>query len=140
MKLRTKKLKSYAKLPTYAVSGDAGMDMYSSESYIIKPGENIPVSTGIATEIPFGFVGLIWDKGGIAKKSLKTVGGVVDAGYRGDIAVQVVNLGKEDYAINRGDKVAQMLIQKVELCEIIETEQLSESERGDGRFGSTGIK
>jgi len=140
MQVHFKKLSKTAKAPTYSYHGDAGMDLYSDEDVTIKAGGGYSISTGIAIEIPYSYVGLVWDKGGVAKKGLKTVAGVVDAGYRGDIAVQVVNLGKKEYKISKGDKVAQMLIQKVELPLLIEAQELSDSERGDKRWGSTGIK
>ena len=140
MQIHFKKLTKAAKSPIYSLRGDAGMDLFSDEDATIQPGESHAISTGIAMEIPYSYVGLVWDKGGIAKKGLKTVAGVVDAGYRGDIAVQVVNLGKKDYKISKGDKVAQMLIQKVELPLLVEAKELSDSERGDKRWGSTGIK
>ena len=96
------------------------------------------VRTGIAMEIPEGFVGLIWDKSSIGSKGIKTLGGVIDAGYRGEIQVMVTNLGDTAYTFEHGHKVAQMIIQKVEFPEIVEVSELSESLRGEGAFGSTG--
>ena len=89
--------------------------------------------------IPEGYVGLIWDKSGLSQKfGLKNLGGVVDSGYRGEIMVGIVNLGKEDYKFEPGQKVAQLLIQKVESPKIEEVENLEEGLRGENGFGSTG--
>ena len=128
-----------AKLPTYAHNGDAGFDLYAIESVTIRVSERVLVSTGISMEIPDGYVGLIWDKSGLSMNhGLKNLGGVVDAGYRGEIKAGMVNLSAEDYTITVGHKVAQMLIQKVEHAEITEVTELSDSTRGKGGFGSTG--
>ena len=139
MKLKIKKLTSTATLPQYAHAGDAGMDLFALESIVIKKGERVQVKTGIAMEIPEECAGLVWDKSGLSHKfGLKTLGGVVDAGYRGEIMVGVINLGDTDYTLEAGHKIAQMLIQKVEFPEIIEVESLDETSRGEGGFGSTG--
>lgn len=139
MQLKIKKLDSAAKLPSFAHDDDAGLDLFSLRDWIVKPdGQVYKIDTGVAFEIPAGFVGLIWDKSGISLKGIKTVGGVIDAGYRGDITVGVVNLGKKDYVINAGDKIAQILIQPVEHLEVVEVEELSDSNRGIKRYGSTG--
>jgi len=91
-------------------------------------------------EIPAGYVGLIWDKSGVSvKRGLKILGGVIDAGYRGELVITLHNLGNEDQFFNAGDKVTQMLIQKIELPEIEEVSALSKTKRGDGGFGSTGV-
>ena len=113
--------------------------MYALDELTIPAGGRALVSTGIALEIPSGFVGLIWDKSGLSiKNGLKTLGGVVDAGYRGEVKVGIVNLSNEDYALQAGDKVAQMLIQKVEQPVVEEVDELSDTSRGTGGFGSTG--
>ena len=139
MKLNIKKLHPDAKIPTYAHEGDAGFDLYACEDVVVAPGERVLVSTGIAMEIPSGFVGLIWDKSGLSNThGLKTLGGVVDAGYRGEVKAGLINLGIEEYHVGLGHKVAQMLIQKVEHAEIYEVSELSNTLRGEGGFGSTG--
>lgn len=139
MILKVKKIDAGARLPTRATPGDAGLDLYSVEEIAIQPGDRLVVKTGIAMEIPFGYAGLVWDKSGLAaKKGLKTMGGVIDAGYRGEIQVVLANIGNEPHAIAVGDKIAQLLIQKVELPEVSEAAELSDSERGDGGFGSSG--
>lgn len=137
--IKIKKLKADAILPNYAHQGDAGMDMYASEDVHIKKGERMKVPTGIAMEIPVGYVGLVWDKSGLSMNhGLKTLGGVIDAGYRGEIIIGIANLSNEDYTIEKGHKVAQMLIQKIEAPTIEEVEELGDSHRGEKGFGSTG--
>ncbi|MDD5083514.1 MAG: dUTP diphosphatase [Candidatus Moranbacteria bacterium] len=137
--LQVKKLHPEAKIPSRAHLDDAGVDLYSVETIVLKPGDRAGVKTGIAVAIPSGFVGLVWDKSGLALKSGITImGGVIDAGYRGEIQVIVKNLGDEDVAIEVGHKIAQLLIQKVELCEVEEVDELGEADRGENGFGSTG--
>lgn len=139
MEIKVKKLHKDAKLPTYAHHGDAGFDLYAIESMSIPVGARVLVGTGIAIEIPDGYVGLIWDKSGLSMvHGLKNLGGVIDAGYRGEIKAGVVNLSDEDYTIAAGHKVAQMLIQKVERADIKEVADLSDTSRGHGGFGSSG--
>ncbi len=139
MQIKVKKLDPAAKSPCFAHDDDAGLDLFSLRDWIVKPdGQVYKIDTGLAFEIPAGFVGLIWDKSGISLKGIKTVGGVIDSGYRGDITVGVVNLSKKDYVINAGDKIAQILIQKVEHPDVVEVKELSVSKRGDKRYGSTG--
>lgn len=137
--IKIKKLIPDAVVPNYAHVGDAGMDVYASEDVHIKKGERMKVPTGIAMEIPEGYVGLVWDKSGLSMNhGLKTLGGVIDAGYRGEIMIGIINLSNEDYTIGKGRKVAQILIQKVETSNIQETEELGDSHRGEKGFGSTG--
>ncbi len=139
MELKVKKLHEAAKLPTFAHATDAGMDLYAIEPVTILPGERVQLKTGIAMAIPSGFVGLIWDKSGLSHKSgLKTLGGVVDAGYRGEVMVGFINTSALAYTFAVGDKIAQMLIQKVEHPEVLEVADLDETDRGVGAFGSTG--
>jgi dUTP pyrophosphatase len=117
------------------------MELYSVEDKIIGINEIMSCQTGIAVAIPKGYVGLIWDKSGIALKSgLKTMGGVIDSNYRGEIGVIVCNLSQKEYKINKGDKIAQMLIQKVKCPIIEEVENLDDTIRGEDGFGSTGLK
>ena len=130
-----------AALPRYAKPGDAGMDFYSNEELTILPNERKLVSTGISMAIPEGYVGLIWDKSGIATKhGIKTMAGVIDSGYRGEVKILVHNLSDQVHKIEKNTKVAQMLIQPIECREVIEVEELDQTERGEEGFGSTGIK
>ncbi len=139
MQLPIKKLHSVAKLPTYAHDTDAGMDLYALEAVTVEVGQRVQIKTGIAMAIPAGYVGLVWDKSGVSHKGgLKTLGGVVDAGYRGEIMVGLYNAGNAPYHFEAGDKVAQMLIQKIEQPTFVEVDELDETKRGQGAFGSTG--
>ena len=138
MNLKIKKLNEDAKVPSFAHSFDAGMDLYSCEDIKINPNEAVKVKTGIAMEIPEGYVGLIWDKSSVGSKGIKTMGGVIDSHYRGEVMVLIKNLSDMEYFFEKGDKVAQMLIQKVEHFEIEEVDELSSTVRGEGGFGSTG--
>ena len=140
MVLPVKKLHSEAKLPNYAHASDAGMDLYALETTALQPHERRLISTGIALAIPYGCVGLIWDKSGLAAKhGVKTLAGVIDAGYRGEIRVVLHNLSAQSFLIEKGSKIAQMLIQPVVHTEIIEVEELEETPRGELGFGSTGM-
>ena len=140
MKLKIKKLHPDAVLPKYSIKGDAGMDLFVLENIEILPMQRLQIGTGIAVEIPVGYTGLIWDKSSLSHKfGLKTLGGVVDAGYRGEIKVGIINLGSEKYVFEKGHKIAQMIIQACESPEIIEVNELCcDTERGSGGFGSTG--
>jgi dUTP pyrophosphatase len=138
--IKIKKLSEDAIPPRYANPGDAGMDFYSNEEITISPNERRLISTGISMAIPEGYVGLIWDKSGLANKhGLKTMAGVIDAGYRGEVKILVHNLGDQEYRIEKGKKIAQMLIQPVEQKELLEVDGLDQTERGEGGFGSTGL-
>lgn len=138
MKLKVKKMSPDAKLPLYGHKGDAGMDLFSSSEYVLQKGEVYAVPTGIKVEIPMGYVGLIWDKSGVSLKSVHRLAGVVDAGYRGEIKVVMVNLGQDPFVIDKGMKIAQFLIQPIVEAEVVEVEDLEDSSRGEGGFGSTG--
>jgi dUTP pyrophosphatase len=141
VKVKIKKLNPEAIIPKYAHAGDAGIDLCSIEDLIIKPGERACVATGIAMEIPRGFVSLIWDKSGIAVKGgIKTMAGVCDCNYRGEYNVVMFNTSNVDYVVKKGEKIAQVLIQPVEEPEIEEVLELSDTSRGIGGFGSTGLK
>jgi dUTP pyrophosphatase len=140
VKIQIKKNDPEAIIPKFALDGDAGMDLYSSEDVILKPGERISCRTGIAIKIPEGYAGLIWDKGGPSHKfGIKTLGGVFDSHYTGEYLIGLINLGQEDFEIKKGQKIAQVLFQKTEIPEIEEVDELSQTNRGSGAFGSTGI-
>jgi len=119
MKILIKKLAPDAKIPVFSQQGDAGMDLYSVEDAVLRPGQRITCKTGIAIKIPEGYVGLIWDKSGLSHKSgIKTLGGVFDSNYTGEYLIGLVNLGAENYEIKKGQKIAQVLFQKIENPEI----------------------
>lgn len=139
MKIKIRKLHPDAVIPKYACEGDAGMDLYSIENLTLKSKHRVKIKTGISIELPLGYVSLIWDKSGIASQGIKTMGGVLDSGYRGEYIVVLVNLSSVDFEIKKGQKIAQLLIQKVENPNIEIVDELSPTERGEGGFGSTGI-
>jgi dUTP pyrophosphatase len=138
LKIRMQKMNGM-KLPEYAHQGDAGFDLYASDNFVLEPMEKKLVTTGIKIEIPEGYVGLIWDRSGLAAKhSLHNLAGVIDSHYRGEIKIVVINLGNETFEITKGMRIAQMLIQPVVSAEIEESGSLSETVRGEKGFGSTG--
>ena len=143
MKIDVMKIVGDAHLPTYAKDGDAGADLYSLHSVNIMPGEYKLVSTGIAMAIPKDYVGLIHPRSGLAAKHGITVlnaPGTIDAGYRGEIKVLLINHGKEIYNIERAERIAQLVIQKVENVFFEPVDELDATERGIGGFGSSGKK
>jgi dUTP pyrophosphatase len=139
MKIKIKR-DAGAILPDYSHDGDAGLDIYSNQEVIIKPGEIKSVDTGLYFEIPKGYVGLVWDKGGIAfNHGIKTMAGVVDAGYRGELKIVLANHSKKDFEVKNSMKIAQLLIQEIEKAEVEEVQELTDTSRGEGRFSSTGL-
>jgi len=137
--IKLKKLKPEVKLPSYAHPGDAGMDLYSLEDYKLQPGERRVFYLGFAIEFPTGYAGIIQDKGSLPKNGgLHVIGGVYDDGFRGEYNVMLINLGQESFKIAKGQKIAQLIFYPVAYAQIIETDTLSESSRGNGNFGSTG--
>ncbi|WP_184841988.1 dUTP diphosphatase [Allocatelliglobosispora scoriae] len=129
-------------LPAYAHPGDAGADLHAAESVELAPGERRLVRTGIAIELPVGFVGLVHPRSGLAAKlgvTLLNAPGTVDAGYRGEILVNLINHDRVATAtISRGDRIAQLVIQRVEAAQFHRVAELGDSARGDGGHGSTG--
>jgi len=141
MQIKIKRLHPEAKLPQYAHPGDVGMDLFSLDDYTLKPGERKVFSIGFALEFETGYAAIVKDKGSLSKNAgIHTMGGVFDAGFRGEYQIQLINLGQEKYNIEKGDKIAQLIIYPVVIAELVETEKLSESSRGAGAFGSTGKK
>ena len=139
MKVKIKKINPNCKLPTYANPGDAGLDLYSLEDFELQPGQRNSFFMGFALEIPQGYVGIIKDKSGLPTKfGIHVMGGVFDAVYRGEYNVLLVNLGHESYQIKKGDKIAQLLIIPCQQAEFKEVQELSQTQRGEGRFGSSG--
>jgi len=141
MNLKVKKLHQDAKLPTHGHPGDAGIDFYALEAVAFPPQSRERVRTGVALEIPEGCVGLIWDKSSISfNVGLTTLGGVIDAGFRGELTFCLLNTTDKEIILEKGHKVAQMIIQKFEQCDILEVTEISETVRGEGKEGSTGKK
>ena len=126
-------------IPQYAHAGDAGADITASEKIAIPPRERTLVSTGVRLEIPEGYVGLIWPRSGLAvKKGIDCGAGVIDSHYRGEVKVLLFNHSNNEFQIEPGDRIAQILIQKVERVEFHLVDQLNETARSDAGFGSTG--
>lgn len=141
IKVKIAKTSNDAILPKYATSQDAGCDLYGIEDVVLKPGERISIKTGIKIEIPIGYYGRVAPRSGLAfKNGIDTLAGVIDAGYRGEIGVILINHGKEDFKIEKGNRIAQMIFEKIDQAEFEEVEELSTTDRGDGGFGSSGIK
>ena len=142
MRIPVKQLDAGLPLPTYAREGDAGLDLLSAEDLTLKPGERAAVPTGIAVAIPEGFAGFVHARSGRALReglALVNAPGLIDSGYRGEIKVLVTNLDPSaPIYIKRGEKVAQLVVQAVERAELEAVEELPESARGEGGFGSTG--
>ena len=142
VKVLITRLDSTLPLPRYAKSGDAGADLTSAIDFTLAPGQRQLVPTGIAIALPHGFVALVHPRSGLAIKSgvtLVNAPGTIDAGYRGEISCIVINLDpKDEVSFKKGDRIAQLVIQKVERAEFIEVTELPESERGSDGFGSTG--
>jgi dUTP pyrophosphatase len=127
-------------LPSYTQEGDAGIDLRSSQDLTIKPGERATVKTGIKVSIPPGFLGLIKDRSGLASgKGIHTLAGIIDANYRGEIRVVLLNTGKEDFRIQGNERIAQLLIIPVAKVDLKEVEELSKTERNEAGWGSTGV-
>lgn len=139
MKIPAKKLYSDAQLPQMIREGDAAMDFYAYKDYVFSPGQKIIVSTGIAIAIPRGYWGNVRDRSGLAAKhDIHTMAGVFDSNYRGEVNIVMINLGKEEYNIKKGDRICQMIIEKHEDLEVVEVEELDETNRGENRFASSG--
>lgn len=139
MIIKVKKLKANATLPQMMRQGDAAFDLATCEDVLLHPGETKIIPTGLALEIPVGFVGNIRDRSGLAgKHALHALAGVIDSNYRGEIGIVMTNLSQIDYQIKTGDRVAQMLIQQIAMAEFEEVAELSETNRGENGFNSSG--
>jgi dUTP pyrophosphatase len=142
MNLRMARLDERARLPTRAHDGDAGLDLYALQDGVLAPGERASVATGIAVEIPPGRAGLVLPRSGLAARhgiSVVNAPGLIDAGYRGEIHVLLLNTDREQpFEITAGARIAQLVLVRVELPVPLEVEVLDETERGAGGFGSSG--
>lgn len=141
MEVRIKRTDKELPLPQYKHDGDAGMDVCSAETYTLQPGERKLFKTGIHMAIPKGYELQVRPRSGLAYKhgiSIVNTPGTVDAGYRGDIGVILINHGKEVFEVKRGERIAQFVFNKFETAQFIEVEDLDETTRGEGGFGSTG--
>ncbi len=138
MELKIKRIHADAKLPSYGHLGDAGLDLFSADDIVLEKGQALDVPTGIKVAVPEGYVGLVWDKSGVSLRGVHRLAGVIDSGYRGEVKVVLVNLSDEPFVISKGMKIAQLLIQPVTTVKVVEVEDLEETPRGEGGFGSTG--
>jgi deoxyuridine 5''-triphosphate nucleotidohydrolase (dut) len=131
-------------LPVYAHPGDAGADLVSAEDVVLGPGERATVPTGLSIALPNGYVGFVVPRSGLAMKHGITIvnsPGTVDAGYRGEIRVTLLNTdAREPYSITAGDRIAQLIVMEVPRVRFVEVERLPGSERGENGFGSTGYR
>lgn len=143
--LRVKKLRENAILPAYMTEHAAGMDLHAAldSPLLVRPGERVLVPTGLALEIPAGFEGQVRPRSGLALKkgiSLPNSPGTIDADYRGELGVIVINLGPEPVSFEHGDRIAQLVIAPVERVSLLEVVDLEATQRSDGGFGHTGLR
>ncbi|MEH7223013.1 dUTP diphosphatase [Bacillus sp. JJ1566] len=141
--LKVMLLNKDARLPLQANPGDAGLDLFSAEEKIIKPGEAGLIKTGIKIELPPGTEAQVRPRSGLALKHSVTVlnsPGTIDEGYRGEIAVILINHGKNDFVVEKQMRIAQMVIAEVAQVNLLQVEEVTSSERGEGGFGSSGTK
>ncbi len=139
MELKVKRIHPDAKLPVYGHPGDAGLDLFAVADRDLARARYSPCPRAIQVAVPPGHVGLVWDKSGISLKGVHRLAGVIDAGYRGEIQVVMINLGGTPFAIRKGMKIAQMLVQPVTSVTVVESDALDDTSRGEGGFGSTGL-
>jgi dUTP pyrophosphatase len=141
--LPIKRLDPSVDLPSYAYEGDAGLDLRSSEDVVLEPFERRLISTGLAIAIPDGFAGFVQPRSGLALKtglSMANTPGLIDAHYRGELKVCAINLDPSaPISIRRGDRIAQLVIQRVPVVSLLEVDELDETDRGSGGFGSSGV-
>jgi dUTP pyrophosphatase len=142
MTLRVRRLDDRAQLPTRAYPGDAGLDLHALEDGVLRPGERASVRTGIAVEVPDGQAGLVLPRSGLADRqgiAIVNAPGLIDSGYRGEIRVLLLNTDREaPFEFSSGERIAQLVLVRVESPDVIEVDELATSERGAGGFGSSG--
>jgi dUTP pyrophosphatase len=143
MRIAVKRLDPTVPLPRYARDGDAGLDLHAATRVVIAPGARALVATGLALAIPPGFAGLVLPRSGLALRhgiTLLNTPGLIDSGYRGEVQVLLVNHdATAAFTVERGERIAQLVVQAVETVELVEVDELAASERGTGGFGSTGV-
>ena len=136
--LPVRRLDPAAHLPTRAHADDAGLDLYALEDVSVEPGTGLMIRTGVAVAVPVGHVGLVCDRSSLARRGLKTAGGVIDAGYRGEVGVVVWNISSAAQSVKKGERIAQMLVIPIATPAPVESSDLGDTVRGAGGFGSTG--
>lgn len=132
------RLSPEATLPTRAHADDAGLDLYNLEDVLLEPGQGKAVKTGIALAIPLMHVGIIADRSSLAKRGLKSAGGIVDSGYRGEVHIILWNISNDAIQIKRGERIAQLMIVPIRTPKVKEVTRLNETARGSKGFGSSG--
>lgn len=144
MTLRFRRLSAAATLPTRAYEGDAGLDLHSSEAATVAPGERVSLGTGLAVEVPPGCAGLVLPRSGLAVRdgiTLPNAPGLIDAGFRGELRVLLLNTDREAaFEVRPGDRIAQLVVVRVEAAEPVEVAELASSERSERGFGSSGVQ
>lgn len=141
--LKVHRIHEDAILPKYAKSGDAGLDLFSVEEVVIEPSETKLIKTGIRIELPINTEAQVRPRSGLALKNSITVlntPGTIDQGYRGEVGIILINHGKDSFKVEKGMRIAQMVVKPVWTVDVIETDELSETERGEGGFGSSGVR
>ena len=142
--LPIKRLDPTVELPSYAYSGDAGLDLRANEDVTLRPLERRLVSTGLAIAIPKGYAGFVQPRSGLALReglSMANTPGLIDANYRGELKVCAINLdSNKEIHIERGERIAQLVIQKIPVVRLVEVDELEETDRGAGGFGSSGVQ
>ena len=142
MTLQVRRLDDRAQLPTRAYPGDAGLDLYALDDGVLGPGERASIRTGIAVEIPDGQAGLVLPRSGLAARhgiAIVNAPGLIDSGYRGEVRVLLLNTDRAaSFAFSSGERIAQLVLVRIETPEVVEVDALATSERGAGGFGSSG--
>ena len=142
MHISLRKLDGELPTPTRAHEGDAGLDLMSTETFVLGVGERRSVPAGVAVAIPAGCAGLVLPRSGLASRhgiGVVNSPGLIDSGYRGEIEVLLVNHGEQPVEIGRGDRIAQLIVTPVMVAEVVVVDELDPSERGEGGFGSSGV-
>ena len=142
MKIPVKPTDSMYLPPEHAHPGDAGADLYAAEAAVIEPGERVVVPVGFSMAIPVGYAGLVMPRSGLASRHGITVAnapGLIDSGYRGEVKVALINHSREPFSVERGDRIAQLVVVAVATPEFLQVSELEETERGSGGFGSSGL-
>ena len=135
---KVSKLHPDAKVPVRFHDNDAGIDLHSCEDVTLEAGRGHVTSTGIAVAVPDGFVGMIADRSSMARRGIKTAGGIIDPGYRGEVGVVLWNISKSTIRLRKGDRIAQLLLIPIATPKVTEVKSLDDTKRGSGGFGSTG--
>lgn len=142
MQINFQLLDSELETPTRSYIGDAAVDLQARSAVVIEPGERAAVPTGIAVAIPEGYAGLVLPRSGLARRAgigVVNAPGLIDSGYRGEVAVLLINHGSETVTFARGHRIAQLMVVPVPAVEFVQVDELDDSPRGDGGFGSTGV-